>query len=55
MLFNCFSCGKLVSLKKDLCAYCMVDLNSARMAVEADTKQKQGVRKKHTVFSLLSR
>ena len=56
MLFNCFSCGKLISLKKELCPYCMVDLMQARQAVEEEVKQKKPVLKpKYTFFSLLSR
>jgi len=55
MLFNCFSCGKLISLKKDLCPYCMVDLNTARSSVEQEVKIKPMLKKKHTFFSLLSR
>jgi len=57
MLFNCFSCGKLISLKKDLCPYCMVDLNPAResVSVEAKNKAKAKARLKHNFFSLLSR
>jgi len=56
MLFNCFSCGKLISLKKELCPYCMVDLMQARQSVEEEVKQKNRVLKpKYTFFSLLSR
>ena len=57
MLFNCFSCGKLISLKKELCPYCMVDLNSARESVNVEVKGKNplAAKKKYTFFSLLSR
>jgi uncharacterized OB-fold protein len=57
MLFNCFSCGKLISLKKELCPYCMVDLNAARESVEVEVKGKKpvSIKKKYTFFSLLSR
>lgn len=56
MLINCFSCGKLISLKKELCPYCMVELNESRNNVEVELKAKNGfLKKKHTFFSLLSR
>lgn len=57
MLFNCFSCGKLISLRKELCPYCMVDLNTARESVEVELKGKKApaLKKKYTFFSLLSR
>jgi hypothetical protein len=57
MLFNCFSCGKLISLKKELCPYCMMDLNEMRSHVEVDAKSKAKfyLEKKHSFFSLLSR
>ncbi len=25
MLFNCFSCGRTISSKKDICVYCKTD------------------------------
>ncbi len=56
MLFNCFSCGKLISLKKDLCPYCMVDLMEARNKVEEEVKAKKpSLGRPRTIFSLLFR
>ena len=58
MLFNCFSCGKLISLKKDLCPYCMVGLMEKRQAMEDELalkNQKKTWSKKWSIFSIFAR
>ena len=50
MLFNCFSCGRLISLRKDLCPHCMVDLGMARDNMENAKKKKASFAKKRGSF-----
>lgn len=59
MLFNCFTCGKTISSKKEACVYCKTDMsnfvtefNKERKAAPVSAKNFEG-KYEGTFFSFL--
>ena len=41
MLFNCITCGKSISSKKDVCVYCKTDVSSFAADVQKERRHAQ--------------
>ena len=54
MLFNCFTCGKKISSKHDLCVYCKTDVTLVVSELNR-TEQKSTIKERYTgtLLSLL--